>query len=112
MIKKLNRDRFKRKKPLPKWYFEEDTKDYTRIFMQLFDIEMELKGLRDRIWIQALRTRYAIAHTKSFHIKTKLKFQEKIILQHINDIERLQEENKQARNKNYEREYGHDLNFF
>ena len=68
MIKKLNRDRFERKKPLPKWYFEEDTKDYTRIFMQLFDIEMELRGLRDRIWIQALRTRYAIAPVSYTHL--------------------------------------------
>jgi hypothetical protein len=110
MIKKLNKNRFERKKPLPKWYFEEDTKDYTRIFMQLFDIEMELRGLRDRIWIQALRTRYAIAHTKSFHIKTKLKFQEKVILEHIDKIERLQKENKQAHSENYKREYSHDFN--
>ena len=67
---------------------------------------------RNNLWQAQVRNKHIGSITKSFHIKTKLKFQEKIILQHINDIERLQEENKQARNKNYEREYGHDLNFF
>ena len=112
MIKKLNRNRFERKRPLPKFYFEKNTTDYMKIFYQLSDIRIELKELRDRIWIHALRLRNAIKNTESFQIKTELKFQEKIVLQHIDEIKKLQKENKEAQTKNYEKEYGDDSNFF
>ena len=83
MIKKLNKKRVKRYRPLGKWYLDKGTTDYSRIFMQLLDIELELRELKDQIWIHVLRLRFAIANTKSFEIKTQLKFQEKIILEHI-----------------------------
>ena len=112
MIKKLNRNRFERKRPLPKFYFEKNTTDYMKIFYQLSDIRIELKELRDRIWIHALRLRNAIKNTESFQIKTELRFQEKIVLQHINEVEKLQKENEEAQIKNYEKQHSDDLNSF
>jgi len=79
MIKKLNKNRIWTERPLGKWYFDKETTDYLRISMQLLDIKMELRDLKNRVWIHVLRLRFAIANTKSFKLKTQLKFQEKII---------------------------------
>ena len=70
MIKKLNKNRIKRERALTSFYFDKDTSDYMRISIQLWDIEFELKELREKIWIYVLRFRFAIANTKSFEIKT------------------------------------------
>ena len=112
MIKKLNKNRIRRERSLTSFYFDKDTSDHTRIWIQLWDIEFELKELREAIWIYVLRLRFAIANTKSFEIKTQLKFQEKIILEHIEQIEKLKKENSKAISKNYEKEYGYDMSFF
>ena len=112
MIKKLNKNRIRRERALTSFYFDKDTSDYTRIWIQLWDIKLELKELREKIWIYVLRLRFAIANTKSFEIKTQLKFQEKIILEHIEQIEKLKKENSEAISKNYEKEYGYDMSFF
>ena len=98
-------------RPIGKWYFDKNTTDYLKISMQLLDIEMGLRDLRNRIWIHVLRLRFAIAYTKSFKIKTQLKFQEKVILEHVSDIEKLKKENSEARRRNYEKEYGYDILF-
>tara|TARA_B100001287_G_scaffold196914_1_gene166595 strand:- start:240 stop:581 length:342 start_codon:yes stop_codon:yes gene_type:complete len=112
MIKKLNKNRTRRERTLTSFYFDKDTSDYMRISIQLWDIEFELKELREQIWIYVLRLRFAIANTKSFEIKTQLKFQEKIILEHIEQIEKLKKENSEAISKNYEKEYGYDMSLF
>ena len=112
MIKKINKNRVWVERPLGKWYFDKNTTDYSKIFMQLLNIEMDLRDLKNRVWIHVLRLRFAIANTKSFKLKTQLKFQEKIILEHITNIEKLKNENAQARRKNYEKEYGEDTIFF
>ena len=112
MIKKLNKNRIRRERSLTSFYLDKDTSDYTRISIQLRDIEFELKELKEQIWIHILRLRFAIANTKSFEIKTQLKFQEKIILEHIEQIEKLKKENSEAVSKNYEKEYGYDMSFF
>ena len=112
MIKKLNKNRIWTERPLGKWYFDKETTDYLRISMQLLDIKMELRDLKNRVWIHVLRLRFAIANTKSFEIKTQLKFQEKVILEHISDIEKLKEENSKAWRLNYQKEYGEDTIFW
>jgi len=112
MIKKLNKNRIRRERALNSFYFDKDTSDHTRISIQLRDIEFELKELREKIWIYVLRLRFAIANTKSFEIKTQLKFQEKIILEHIEQMEKLKKENSEAISKNYEKEYGYDMSLF
>ena len=99
-------------RPLGKWYFDKETTDYLRISMQLLDIKMELRDLKNRVWIHVLRLRFAIANTKSFELKTQLKFQEKIVLEHIVDIEKLKNENAEALRRNYEKEYGDNTIFF
>ena len=111
MIKKLNKNRARTERPLGKWYFDKGTTDYSKIFMQLLDIEMELRDLKNRVWIHVLRLRFAIANTKSFELKTQLKFQEKVVLEHIANIEKLKKENSAARKRNYEKEYGDDFSF-
>ena len=95
-----------------KWYFDKNTTDYLKISMQLLDIEMGLRDLKNRVWIHVLRLRFAIANTKSFKLKTQLKFQEKIILEHITNIKKLKRENSEARRRNYEKEYGEDQMFW
>ena len=112
MIKKLNKNRIRRERSLTSFYLDKDTSDYTRISIQLRDIEFELKELREQIWIYVLRLRFAIANTESFEIKTQLKFQEKIILEHIEQIEKLKKENSEATRRNYIKEYGYDISFF
>ena len=112
MIKKLNKNRIWTERPLGKWYFDKETTDYLRISMQLLDIKMELRDLKNRVWIHVLRLRFAIANTKSFELKTQLKFQEKIVLEHIVDIEKLKNENAEALRRNYEKEYGNNTIFF
>tara|TARA_B100000965_G_scaffold160494_1_gene133752 strand:- start:311 stop:649 length:339 start_codon:yes stop_codon:yes gene_type:complete len=112
MIKKLNKNRVRRERPLTSFYVDKDTSDYTRIFIQLLDIEFELKELREQVWIHVLRLKFAIANTQSFEIKTQLKFQEKVILEHISDIEKLKKENSKARRLNYQQEYGEDTIFW
>ena len=109
MIKKLNKNREWVERPLGRWYFDKNTTDYSRIFMQLLNIEMELRDLKNRVWIHVLRLRFAIANTKSFEIKTQLKFQEKVILEHISEIEKLKKDNSEARRRNFEKEYGYDI---
>ena len=112
MIKKLNKKRVRRDRPLTSFYLDKDTSDYWKINIQLWDIEFELKELREQIWIHVLRLRFAIANTKSFEIKTQLKFKEKIVLEHIASIEKLGKENKDAWRKNLENEYGEDAIWF
>ena len=111
MIKKLNKNRVRRERALTSLYLDKDTSDYTRIFIQLLDIKIELRDLKNRVWIHVLRLRFAIANTKSFEVKTQLKFQEKIVLEHIANIEKLKKENSEAVKRNYEKEYGHDFSF-
>ena len=112
MIKKLNKNRARTERPLGKWYFDKGTTDYSKIFMQLLDIKIELRDLKNRVWIHVLRLRFTIANTKSFELKTQLKFQEKIVLEHIVDIEKLKNENAEALRRNYEKEYGDNTIFF
>ena len=112
MIKKLNKNRVRRDRPLTSFYLDKDTSDYWKINIQLWDIEFELKELREQIWIHALRLRFVIANTKSFEIKTQLKFKEKIVLEHIASIEKLRKENKDAWRKNLENEYGENAIWF
>ena len=112
MIKKLNKKRVRRDRSLTRFYLDKDTSDYWKINIQLWDIEFELKELREQIWIHVLRLRFAIANTKSFEIKTQLKFKEKIVLEHIASIEKLRKENKDAWRKNLKNEYGEDAIWF
>ena len=53
MIKKLNKKRVRRDRSLTRFYLDKDTSDYWKINIQLWDIEFELKELREQIWIHA-----------------------------------------------------------
>ena len=75
MIKRLNKNRIRKERPLTSFYLDKDTSDYTRISIQLWDVKFELRELKDQIWIHVLRLRFAIANTKSFQVKTELRFQ-------------------------------------
>ena len=73
MIKKLNKKRVKRHRPLGKWYLDKGTTDYSRIFMQLLDIEFELRELKEQIWIYILRLRHAIKKYRIIPNKNRVK---------------------------------------
>ena len=46
MIKKLNSNRFTTERKLPGWYYDEDTSDFTKIDIQLYDIKFRLDDLK------------------------------------------------------------------
>ena len=46
MIKKLNSNRFTTERKLPGWNYDEDTSDFTKIDIQLYDIKFRLDGLK------------------------------------------------------------------
>jgi len=49
MIKKLNSDRFTTERKLPGWYYDENTSDFTKIDIQLYDIKFRLDDLKGRL---------------------------------------------------------------
>jgi len=49
MIKKLNSDRLTTERKLPGWYYDENTSDFTKIDIQLYDIKFRLDDLKGRL---------------------------------------------------------------
>jgi hypothetical protein len=111
MIKKLNSNRFTTERKLPGWYYDENTSDFTKIDIQLYDIKFRLDDLKGRIFLYALRLKYAIAHEKLKQKKAEMRLQEKMVQVNLIKIEELQKENAKARRENYDREYG-EYHFF
>jgi hypothetical protein len=102
MIKKLNKDRgeFKRKPWL--YYFDEGTDDSSRISYDAHSIDMTLRDLHERLWFHSLRLRHALTYQNSQQKKAELKFQQRIVDEHLKKIKELQKENDELQWKNLE----------
>ena len=93
MIKKLNKDRgvFKRQPWL--YYFDKDTDDLSKISHDAWQIRMTLNDLYERLWLHSLRLRHALTGKNSQQQKAELKFQQRIVDEHLKQIKQLQREN-------------------
>ena len=100
-MKRINKDReLKGVLPIPKWYGE--ASENRKIEIQAYEIYWMLKELKERLSFSSLRLKHAIVFTKCFQLKAELKLQKRILDEHINQIEKVQEENQALREKNWE----------
>ena len=105
MIKKLNKNRALRGSMyMPKWY--KDSSDYTKINLQTYDIYFMLRDLKSRLEFSALRLKHAIRFHSSRQEKAELRFQEKILNEHLEQINKLLEKNEILRKWSFEKEHG------
>ena len=100
-MKRINKDRkLKGVLPIPEWYGE--ASENRKIEIQAYEIYWMLKELKERLSFSSLRLKHAIIFTKCFQLKAELKLQKRILDEHINQIEKVQEENQVLREKNWE----------
>ena len=105
MIKKLNKHRALRGSMyMPKWY--KDSSDYTKISLQVWDIYFMLRELENRLEFSALRLKHAIRFHKSKQKRAELRFQQRILNEHLNQINQLLEKNDDLRKWAFEKEHG------
>ena len=97
MIKKLNKKRGSIKRQPWLYYFDEETDDLGRISYDAYSINMTLKDLHERPWLHSLRLRHALTYTSSQQQKAELKFQQRIVEEHLKQIKELQKENEALR---------------
>ena len=101
-MKRINKDRkLKGVLPIPEWYGE--ASENRKIEIQAYEIYWMLKELKERLSFSSLRLKHAIIFTKCFQLKAELKLQKRILDEHINQIEKVQEENQALREKNWEK---------
>ena len=106
MVKKLNKYRALRgSMSMPtKWY--KKTSEYTKIFLQITDVRLMLNELKSRLELSSVRLKHAICLHKSKQIRSELKFQERILNEHLRQIDKLIDENCELQRKNHEKKYG------
>ena len=101
-MKRINKDRkLKGVLPVPEWYRE--ASENRKIEIQAYEIYWMLKELKERLSFSSLRLKHAIVFTRCFQLKAELKLQKRIVDEHINQIEKVQEENQVLREKNWEK---------
>ena len=107
MIKKINKERGAVGwMLLPEWY--KTSSDYTKISIQVNNIRVMLEDLKSRLSLSSLRLRHVLLYKHSKQRKAELKLQKRIVDEHINQIEKLLEENENLRRENFTKEYGED----
>ena len=105
MIRKLNKHRALRGSMyMPKWY--KDSSDYTKINLQIWDVYFMLKELKSRLEFSAIRLKHAIRFHKSKQERAELRFQQRILNEHLNQINQLLEKNEILRKWSFEKEHG------
>ena len=104
-MKKLNKSRQVRGCMYwPKWY--KTGSDYTKIDLQLWDIRLVLEDLKSRLVFSHLRLKHAVLVMSSKQEKAELRFQKRILDEHIKQIDKLLEENEYLKRDNFKKEYG------
>ena len=106
MVKKLNKYRALRGSMVmsTKWY--EKTSEYTKIFLQIADVRIMLNELKSRLELSSLRLKIAIRLHDSKQKRAELKFQQRILNEHLNQIDKLLARNHNLQKWAYEKEYG------
>ena len=109
-MKKLNKSRQVRGGMYwPKWY--KTGSDYTKIDLQLWDIRLVLQDLKSRLVFSHLRLKHAVLVMSSKQEKAELRFQKRILDEHIKQINKLLEENERLERDNFKKECGESFIF-
>ena len=82
--------------------------DYTKIDLHVWDIRLMLQDLKSRLVFSCLRLKHAELVLPSTQEKAELRFQKRILDEHIKQIDKLLEENESLRRENFKKEYGED----
>tara|TARA_B100001287_G_scaffold150314_1_gene126542 strand:+ start:476 stop:820 length:345 start_codon:yes stop_codon:yes gene_type:complete len=82
---------------IPEWYGK--ASEIRKIEIQAYEIYWMLRDLKGRLSFSLLRLRHAILFTKCIRLKAELRFQKRILDEHINQIEKAQQENEILREK-------------
>ena len=82
--------------------------DYSKIDLHVWDIRLILQDLKSRLVFSCLRIKHAELVLPSTQEKAELRFQKRILDEHIKQIDRLLEENESLRRENFKKEYGED----
>ena len=82
--------------------------DYTKIDLHVWDIRLILQDLKSRLVFSCLRLKHAELVLPSTQEKAELRFQKRILDEHIKQIDKLLEENESLRRENFKKEYGED----
>ena len=104
-MRKLNKHRALRGSMyMPKWY--KDSSDYTKINLQAWDVYFMLKELKTRLEFSSLRLKHAIRFHNSRQERAELRFQQRILNEHLNQINQLLEKNEILRKWAFDKEHG------
>ena len=103
MIKKLNKEREFRERPMWIHYHKEDTGDLSRINYQAWEIYLQLNDLQERMWLHSLRLRHALLYKNSPIKVAELKLQQRIVDEHINQIKQFRDENEKFKSDIFEK---------
>ena len=82
--------------------------DYRKIDLHVWDIRLMLQDLKSRLVFSCLRLKHAELVLPSTQEKAEIRFQKRIIDEHIKQIDKLLEENESLRRENFKKEYGED----
>ena len=82
--------------------------DYTKIDLHVWDIRLMLQDLKSRLVFSCLRLKHAELVLPSTQEKAEIRFQKRILDEHIKQIDKLLEENESLRRENFKKEYGED----
>ena len=82
--------------------------DYRKIDLHVWDIRLMLQDLKSRLVFSYLRLKHAELVLPSTQEKAELRFQKRILDEHIKQIDKLLEENESLRRENFKKEYGED----
>ena len=80
--------------------------DYTKIDLHVWDIRLMLQDLKSRLVFSCLRLKHAELVLPSTQEKAELRFQKRILDEHIKQIDKLLEENECLKRDNFKKEYG------
>ena len=89
---------------MPKWY--KDSSDYTKINLQAWDVYFMLKDLKSRLEFSTVRLKHAIRFHNSRQEKAELRFQQRILNEHLKQINQMLEKNEILRKWSFEKEHG------
>ena len=80
--------------------------DYRKIDLHVWEIRLMLQDLKSRLVFSCLRLKHAELVLPSTQEKAELRFQKRILDEHIKQIDKLLEENECLKRDNFKKEYG------
>ena len=108
MIKKLNKHKGFRNRPMWVYYHDKDTDDLSRVSYQAWEIYFILKDLHERIWLHSLRLKHSLLYEHTRKLKAELKLQQRIVDEHLNQIRLLLKDNEKLKNETFEKRIAED----